>query len=505
MVVSNAGLCLLSNFTDFVAATVAIERLKRSGWEVIPRLILPVGMSKNDLLLAGTLQGCAIDIPGSQAADRMQHRVTFGGCMYSQSALVGRRTVVYAAGAHPPFKSQQSGERMVAKLSYQVKSRTAEHELVEQAREKNVPHIPTVYGHHDLFDIESLQDGIRARVVKHCGVFHHYENRVARMIVFRRYIPLEERLHEYPMDLIMMVDHISECLHHLRHDALILHGDVSVRNIMCEITEDDPNFILGDFDLAATLNPDGTPQDPAGKRHTGTLPFMALELLEDMASKPGLNSAPVVHELHHDYESLYWVTLWCTMKVDYCDQDAEDQKRIDAFVNQWEYAVGGSKTASDFSRGSGAWSNSSRGSGTRADAGLGSQNQQETSSTGSEARLNLDVIVDEKSTLLLRGVINQEHPPTTEQFEEPAIQELITGFRRLIVRGYAHQQPRPKTVPKSRTTNHSWAKGDFWTLPQDAHLYKPITSTPMRDLVTREAIQKVVLTAKRMALSQLRV
>ncbi|KAI0324177.1 hypothetical protein GY45DRAFT_1439236 [Cubamyces sp. BRFM 1775] len=501
IITSDDGLCLVKNLADFVAVVVALERLDASGWGMFPQLIPPQGKSADYLLFAGTLKGCAFKTPEGSSVDGMQHRVTFGESVYTQYALVGRRTTVYEAQADPPFKGQKPEERIVAKLSYQVHSRTAEHKLIEAAREKGVPHIPTVYGHHDLFDLESLQDGIRARVVKHCGVFNNYENRVARIIMTRMYTPLEERLHEYPMELIMMVDHISECLHHLRHDALILHRDVSVRNIMCEITEDGPNFIFGDFDLAVTLNPDGTPQDPTGKRHTGTLPFMAIELLEDMASKPGPNSAPVVHELHHDYESLYWVTLWCSMKVDYYDQDAEDQKRIDAFVNQWEYAVGGSKTASDFSRGSSAWSNSSRGSRARAGAGLGSQNQQETSSTGSEARLNLQEIGKTKSTLLLTGVINKEHPPTTEQFEEPAIQQLIAGFCRLIVIGNAYQQRRPKTVPKSRTTNHSWAKGNFWTLPQDAHVDKPSTGTPMRDLVTREAIQKVVLTAKMVALS----
>ncbi|KAI0660104.1 hypothetical protein C8Q70DRAFT_978275 [Cubamyces menziesii] len=306
----------------------------------------------------------------------------------------------------------------------------------------------------------------------------------------------------------MMVDYISECLHHLRHDALILHGDVSVRNIMCEITEDGPNFILGDFDLAATLNPDGPPKDPAGQRHTGTLPFMALELLEDMASKPGLNSAPVVHELHHDYESLYWVTLWCTMKVDYCDQDAEDQKRIDAFVNQWEFAVGGSKTMSDSSRGSDAWSNSSRGSRTRADAGLDSQNQRETFSTGSEACLNLDVIVDKKSMLLLTGAIMRERPPTTEEYTHFGIPGLVEGFRQLIASAYV-LQPAP-SVPSKRRVSHlaksrkeysSFLKGRSVGVGRTAQ--KVEVAVPVRDLITREAIKELVDVALDVAVEEI--
>ncbi|KAI0323508.1 hypothetical protein GY45DRAFT_614676, partial [Cubamyces sp. BRFM 1775] len=49
IVVSDPGLCLLNNFADFVAATVAYERLKASGWEAIPGLILPEGKQARDL------------------------------------------------------------------------------------------------------------------------------------------------------------------------------------------------------------------------------------------------------------------------------------------------------------------------------------------------------------------------------------------------------------------------------------------------------------------------
>ncbi|KAI0324057.1 hypothetical protein GY45DRAFT_469330 [Cubamyces sp. BRFM 1775] len=214
IVMSDGDLCLMQNFADFVAAIVALEGLDATRWGAIPRLNLPRGKSMNNLLFAGTLQDCSFDIPEGSAADGMQHRVTFEECVYSQYALVGRRTVVYAARADPPFAGQGPAERIVAKLSYQVTSRRAEDELIAAAQEKGVPHIPTVYGRHDLFDIETLQDGVRARVVKHCGAFYNYENRVARIIVVKMYTPLRQRLHKHPGDLIRMVDEISECKPH---------------------------------------------------------------------------------------------------------------------------------------------------------------------------------------------------------------------------------------------------------------------------------------------------
>ncbi|KAJ8481443.1 hypothetical protein ONZ51_g5967 [Trametes cubensis] len=111
IVVSDGALCLVNNFSDFVAAMVALERLDAPGWGVIPRLILPERTTINDLMFSGTLQGCAFDVPRDFAADCMHHRVTFGECTYSRSGLVGRRTVVYAAQAHPPFAGQKPAER----------------------------------------------------------------------------------------------------------------------------------------------------------------------------------------------------------------------------------------------------------------------------------------------------------------------------------------------------------------------------------------------------------
>ncbi|KAI0660111.1 hypothetical protein C8Q70DRAFT_978332 [Cubamyces menziesii] len=400
-------------------------------------------MSKNDLLLAGTLRGCAFDVPRGSAADCMHHRVTLGECTYSRAALVGRRTVVYAAQAHPPFAGQKPAERIVAKLSYQSTARTAEYELIERARRAGVPHIPTVHGYHDLFDLESLQDGIRARIVDHCGVFDNYENRVARVLVSRMYTPLLQRLHKQPLDLIRMVDQMSESLHCLRYDAKILHRDVSVRNIMCEETEKGPNFILGDFDLAIVLNEDGTSVSPTGKRHVGTLPFMAQKLVEDLAYHP--DRPRVLHELHHDYESLYWVALWCTMKADYDEQEPTFQRRIDHFLAQWEPAVGRSD---------------SQDATTRWDSDSETQPETISTATASESKLNLLEIIRTKTNLLINARICGQYTPTTKRFAYPGIFDLIHGFRLLLVNAYVRDTCVAADKRLTRPSDHPRETGD---------------------------------------------
>jgi hypothetical protein len=58
---------------------------------------------------------------------------------------------------------------------------------------------------------------------------------------------------------------------------------------------------LIDFDLAGLEGRDSHNLD-----RTGTMPFMALELLESVA--PG--QPPILHTYAHDAEAVCWVTLW---------------------------------------------------------------------------------------------------------------------------------------------------------------------------------------------------
>ncbi|KAL7278016.1 hypothetical protein ACG7TL_007976 [Trametes sanguinea] len=157
--------------------------------------------------------------------------------------------------------------------------------------------------------------------------------RVGRVIVCSRYIPLLQRLREHPPDLLTMVEQITDCLHALWHEAQILHRDVSAYNIMWQPSqspETKGKFVLCDFDMAVII--EGGASAPANTRvatathRTGTLPFLAIELLENPKT---------LHRLYHDYESLFWVVLWCAMKADY---HAEGTKRaaIDELLNEWE-------------------------------------------------------------------------------------------------------------------------------------------------------------------------
>lgn len=115
----------------------------------------------------------------------------------------------------------------------------------------------------------------------------------------------------------------------------MLHRNVSYTNILWEPEPDGrARFVLNDFDLPVQLDGDGNTAGTATALHrAGTLAFVAMELLENMAKPVG--SQTVLHQLYHDYESLFWVALWSAMKTERNISDAMD-KEIRAVVSRWE-------------------------------------------------------------------------------------------------------------------------------------------------------------------------
>jgi serine/threonine protein kinase len=79
----------------------------------------------------------------------------------------------------------------------------------------------------------------------------------------------------------------------------IRHKDISASNLMYD--KDTKDGVLIDFDLAS-MNKTG---EPTGMDNTGTMPFMALDLL----TKRGMEGQ-VKRLYRHDSESFAWVLLW---------------------------------------------------------------------------------------------------------------------------------------------------------------------------------------------------
>jgi hypothetical protein len=94
--------------------------------------------------------------------------------------------------------------------------------------------------------------------------------------------------------------------HHHLWVGGIEHNDISVKNLMYDKLNED-HGILNDYDLAHLH---GTPR-PTGTERTGTMPFMALDLLTDEAW-----DGKITRLYRHDCESFAWVLFWICCRYD---------------------------------------------------------------------------------------------------------------------------------------------------------------------------------------------
>lgn len=130
-------------------------------------------------------------------------------------------------------------------------------------------------------------------------------------------------------------------IHRLRYDAGILHRDISGNNIMYELRDGQHWFVLIDFDLAVLVDEEGKPLGPTSRHRTGTLPFMAVDVIKDMhLSQTMQDYKPIVHRVRHDFESLFWVCMWFGIKT--LDPNMpnrkkkEEEDRCNEYLMEWE-------------------------------------------------------------------------------------------------------------------------------------------------------------------------
>jgi len=104
--------------------------------------------------------------------------------------------------------------------------------------------------------------------------------------------------------------------YHAYHTGHILHRDISENNLMIFRAEPsaDAVGILNDFDMAVERLPEvKETQVNAAHHRTGTLPFMALELLDNHETEP-------VHLYRHDLESFFYILIWGATHYDFESQ-----------------------------------------------------------------------------------------------------------------------------------------------------------------------------------------
>ncbi|GBE83532.1 hypothetical protein SCP_0505860 [Sparassis crispa] len=135
--------------------------------------------------------------------------------------------------------------------------------------------------------------------------------RLLRVILLRKLEPIEN------LKGVLFVRAWIDC--YRCHFRLWLHGvehgDISLYNLM--YNPDTKRGVLNDFDLTV-IREGSEERKPTGKECTGTVPFMALDLL-----MPDYYSGKITRLYRHDLESFVWVLPFVLLRNYSTDQDTQ--------------------------------------------------------------------------------------------------------------------------------------------------------------------------------------
>ncbi|KDQ10547.1 hypothetical protein BOTBODRAFT_115622 [Botryobasidium botryosum FD-172 SS1] len=188
-------------------------------------------------------------------------------------------------------------DELVAKISWPEESRWNEAYIIEQARARGegqpeiLEHLPVIHSSVDIANTSTSQ------IRRFFGLADDgcQNSRVLRLLFSPRLSPITK------LDPAPLWRNFWECFrcHYLTWGLGVHHRDVSANNIMCN---KHGKGIMNDWDLATIKD---MPCMPLNAERTGTMPFMALELLTDAGWNGRLE-----HRYRHDSESFAWVLMW---------------------------------------------------------------------------------------------------------------------------------------------------------------------------------------------------
>ncbi|CAL1712042.1 unnamed protein product [Somion occarium] len=318
--VVSTEICWISNFDKFAALLVALNCCTEEDMGLrMPGITLPTKKGRHpspDPPL--TLQGATLTM---EHPDGGNIEVTMGEEIFTQYSLVGRRTNVYNIKTSPGVADCD----LVIKMSFQPVCRHPEQDILRLAENAGVEHIPKAYIWTNQRTEWRLSNGIRGRFWPDNSTDQYYDERSFRWIIFKKYYALEKALD--PLNMGYLFRQLLDCVNQLRTKACILHRDISLSNLMYDIRDGTIYLILNDFDLSSVVDQNGEPTGATARHRTGTLPFIAVDLLHNPDSP---------HYVRHDIESIFYVATWCAIKLPLEDTTVSETQRRRAQLQDWE-------------------------------------------------------------------------------------------------------------------------------------------------------------------------
>ncbi|KAF8838062.1 hypothetical protein BDN67DRAFT_1013382 [Paxillus ammoniavirescens] len=245
----------------------------------------------------------------------MEKQLTLDNERATQFGLEGHGTDVMDAtcGTLKPAEEMEGG--MVAKIYWGEEARFSEEGLIEVADEDEA-----VRGCAVPVSLLAKRFTVSTSTIRKALSLENLErgSRTLFLLLSKKLSPIKELQGD---DLF---DTWRQCVssHYVLWKAEIHDRDVSCESLMYHRVNGKVIGVLNDYDLAPLTSSD----NPLGNERTGTMLFMAIDLL-DADGQDG----KVKHLYRHDMESLIWVFVWICHQ--FKDGKLRTRRPLDAWAN----------------------------------------------------------------------------------------------------------------------------------------------------------------------------
>jgi len=252
-------------------------------------------------------------------------RMTYGAYLCKASATAptissSGRTLRTGSAATPMAKKSSDATHFF-KVSWPEDDRRPEGEIIKEVhkriQEHNKKHRSSVENHIPLVIDMARVPGTSTAIIRSLLGLPTLGSRSQYCMISKKPLSLSDilsnfdefkrmfweiiRCMSFPMPVY--ASSISSSGHRLLWAMGISHGDISFNNLM--YNPETSHGIINDFDLASVMEPGTNIPQKIGHRRTGTLVFMAMEMLKDENI-----GGCVARRYHHELESFVWVLLW---------------------------------------------------------------------------------------------------------------------------------------------------------------------------------------------------
>ncbi|KAF8068621.1 hypothetical protein FPV67DRAFT_1415344 [Lyophyllum atratum] len=296
--IQTTGIDFIQDLPYFVALLVAFQRFNKADWGIIEKLYKPSGYDENKSITTEMEVGDKIIV-----ADHLEP-------FSSHYSLVGRGThVLLALGAGVFNEEKESYHKgkplseiaLAVKLCWPEATRQNEAEIIQKAlsidSDNTRGHLPNLIASDD---IGCLTADIRLELgISPSPDSPHSGSRLLRVLLLEGLVPNDKW--RAPATFMRLWVEWYQC-HHVLWANGIEHGDISLGNLM--VNPRTEMGVLNDFDLAVLAG-----VRIFGGERTGTVPFMARELLTRE-----YYDGKVERRYRHDLESFIWVLVIVTLE-----------------------------------------------------------------------------------------------------------------------------------------------------------------------------------------------